>query len=155
MMTNPTGAVSTRDRSPLRRKLLALVSVLALLPAPALAETSPEPETLGTPSDLPFTLSGSYLSGRLAGFQKDYAQAAAFYEETLAADPSNTMLLERTFLLKLANGDVEQAVVYSKELESAGLQNFLAQLTLGAQEMLDGRNVDWLEPVTDDQYLGG
>jgi len=139
MMTNPTGAVSTRDRSPLRRKLLALVSVLALLPATALAETSTEPETLGTPSDLPFTLSGSYLSGRLAGFQKDYAQAAAFYEETLAADPSNTMLLERTFLLKLANGDVEQAVVYSKELESAGLQNFLAQLTLGAQEMLDGR----------------
>lgn len=139
MMTNPTGAVSTRDRSPLRRKLLALVSVLALLPATAFAETSTEPESLGTPSDLPFTLSGSYLSGRLAGFQKDYAQAAAFYEETLAADPSNTMLLERTFLLKLANGDVEQAVVYSKELENAGLQNFLAQLTLGAQEMLDGR----------------
>jgi len=25
---------------------------------------------------------------------------------------------------------------------------------IAVQEKLDGRNVDWLEPVTDDQYLG-
>jgi len=138
MMTQVTGAVAKMDRRPFKLKLLALVSVIALLPAAAVAETSAEPETFGTPSDLPFTLSGSYLSGRLAGFQKDYAQAAAFYEESLAADPSNTMLLERTFLLKLANGDVEQAVVYADEMENSGLQNFLAQLALGGQRMVEG-----------------
>jgi tetratricopeptide (TPR) repeat protein len=49
------------------------------------------------------------------------------------------MLLERTFLLKLANGDVEEAVHYARELEQAGLENFLAQLTLGAHNMVEGK----------------
>ncbi|WP_428641995.1 tetratricopeptide repeat protein [Roseibium sp.] len=141
-MTQVTGAVAKMDRRPFKLKLLALVSAIALLPVAAAAETPAQTQTYGTPSDLPFTLSGSYLSGRLAGFEKDYAQAAAFFEETLAADPSNTMLLERTFLLKLANGDVEQAVVYADEMEKAGLQNFLAQLALGGQRVADGNYAD-------------
>ncbi|MFC6656846.1 hypothetical protein ACFQEX_15975 [Roseibium salinum] len=116
-MNQMTGADSRMHRRPFKLKLLALVSAIALVPAAAAAETSAGAEALGTPSDLPLTLTGSYLSGRLAGFQKDYAQGAAFFEESLAADPSNPMLLERTFLLKLANGDVEQAVVYADELE--------------------------------------
>jgi len=147
-MTQKTGAVAKPDRKPLRLQLLALVSVLALVPAAAMAETSVESETFGTPADLPFTLSGSYLSGRLAGFEKDFGQAAAFYEETLAADPDNAMLLERTFLLKLANGDVEQAVRYAAEMEAAGLQNFLAQLTLGGAKMVDGKYEDANEALS-------
>ncbi|WP_297584561.1 tetratricopeptide repeat protein [Roseibium sp.] len=137
-MIRVTGAVSPMDRRPFKLKLLALVSAIALLPATAIAETTAKSQDFGTPSSLPFTLSGSYLSGRQAGLQKDYGHAAAFYEETLAADPSNTMLLERTFLLKLANGDIDQAVHYAGELETAGLQNFLAQLALGGQQMVDG-----------------
>lgn len=137
-MIRVTSAVSRVDRRPFKLKLLSLVSAIALFPAAAHAETAATSQTFGTPADLPFTLSGSYLSGRLAGFQKDYGHAAAFYEETLAADPTNTMLLERTFLLKLANGDVEQSVLYAGELEKAGLENFLAQLALGGQQMVDG-----------------
>lgn len=137
-MIRVTSAVSRVDRRPFKLKLLSLVSAIALFPAAAHAETSATTQTFGTPADLPFTLSGSYLSGRLAGFQKDYGHAAAFYEETLAADPTNTMLLERTFLLKLANGDVEQSVLYAADLEEAGLQNFLAQLALGGKQMVDG-----------------
>ncbi|CTQ51701.1 lipoprotein NlpI [Roseibium album] len=137
-MTQVTGAVSKMDRRPFKLKLLALVSVIALLPAAANAAAGESEQTFGTPSDLPFTLSGSYLSGRLAGFQKDYGHAAAFFEETLAADPSNTMLLERTFLSKLAHGDVGQAVHYARELEKTGLQNFLAQISLGGKAMVDG-----------------
>ena len=138
-MTKTTGAASTADSKPIKRKLLALVSAIALLPAAAAAETSPGTDAYGTPANLPFTLSGSYLSGRLAGIEKDYAQAAAFFEESLAADPANTMLLERTFLLKLANGDVEEAIHYAGEMETAGLQNFLAQLALGSQKMVEGK----------------
>ncbi len=141
-MTKATCAVAKVDRKPLKRKILALVSAIALLPAAAAAEASADAETYGTPSGLPFNLSGSYLSGRLAGFQRDYAQAAAFYEETLAADPANTMLLERTFLLKLANGDVDEAVQYAVDLQEADLGNFLAQLTIGAQKMIEGAHTD-------------
>ncbi|MEO9527403.1 tetratricopeptide repeat protein [Roseibium sp.] len=139
MMTQETGAVAKPDRGPFRLMLLAFAGVLALAPAVASAETTSDSVTFGTPSGLPFTLSGSYLSGRLAGFQKDYGQAAAFYEESLLADPANTMLLERTFLLKLANGNVDEAVRFAKDLEKAGLQNFLAQLVLGADKMGQGK----------------
>lgn len=142
MMTNLAGAASRKDRRIKRFKVLVLASAIALTPVAAIAETDSKSQSYGTPSNLPFTLSGSYLSGRLAGFQKDYGHAAAFYEETLAADPTNTMLLERTFLLKLANGDVEQAVHYAGELEKTGLQNFLAQLALGGQRVADGSYVE-------------
>jgi tetratricopeptide (TPR) repeat protein len=140
-MTQLTGAISKSIRKPLKLKLLALASAAALLPATVLADTNAQdgiPRTLGTPAELPFTLSGSYLSGRLAGFQKDFAQAAAFYEETLAADPSNPMLLERTFLLKLANGDVDDAIRYAADLDRGVQRNFLAQLVLGAKDVRDG-----------------
>ncbi|MEL7529390.1 MAG: hypothetical protein AAFN16_26750, partial [Pseudomonadota bacterium] len=134
-MTDLAGVFSRIDRKGSRLKVLALAGTIALAPFTAVADTDSKAQVFGTPSNLPLTLSGSYLSGRLAGFQKDYGHAAAFYEETLAADPTNTMLLERTFLLKLANGDVEEAVHYAGELENAGLQNFLAQLALGGQHI--------------------
>ncbi|MEP3045787.1 MAG: tetratricopeptide repeat protein [Roseibium sp.] len=140
-MIKATSAVFAIDRRPFKLKLLALVSALALVPAVSFSAAQAQSDTagsIGTPSDLPYTLSGSYLSGRLAGFRKDFEQAAAFYEETLAADSQNPMLLERTFLLKLANGDVDQAVHYADALEGSGVRNFLAQLTLAAQEVSTG-----------------
>lgn len=36
-----------------------------------------------------------------------------------------------------------------------GATSTTAMSHIAVQEMLDGRNVDWLEPVSDDQYLGG
>jgi tetratricopeptide (TPR) repeat protein len=105
----------------------------------ATAETSSEPKIeFGTPKDLPVTLSGSYLAGQLASRAKDFSQASAFYEEALVADPSNKVLLERTFILKLANGEFEQAVHYASELNRLGQQSFLGQLTLGGNAVLKG-----------------
>ncbi|MBO6758936.1 MAG: tetratricopeptide repeat protein [Roseibium sp.] len=92
----------------------------------------------GTPPDLPVTLSGSYLAGRLAGFQKDFASAAAFYQEALNADPDNEILLERTFLLKLANGELIEAAYYAGAMNAAGIDNFLSQLVLAGESLLKG-----------------
>lgn len=140
-MTEITGAKLTIRKKPFRILFLALMGTAALgsLTPMALAETGGEPKIqYGTPKDLPVTLSGSYLSGRLAGVEKDFSQAAAFYEEALAADPTNPVLLERTFLLKLANGDIEDAAMYAGNLEKLGSRNFLGQLTLAAEAMRNG-----------------
>lgn len=129
-------------------KCIAKLAAIALLvfqfnSSPLHADTTAEPEKqFGTPSDLPITLSGSYLAGRLAGFEKDYSYAAAFYQETLAGDPENKMLLERTFLLKLANGDIVEAAHYASELERLEVRNFLAQLVLAADATLQGNYAD-------------
>ncbi|MEP3259921.1 MAG: tetratricopeptide repeat protein [Roseibium sp.] len=125
------------DQSRLKR--LALTTAIALFTAQlplslnALADThGDQTPHYGTPLDLPITLSGSYLAGRLAGLENDFSFAAAFFQETLVADPDNEMLLERTFILKLANGDIVEAVNYATELERLGVQNFLARLARGA-----------------------
>ncbi len=139
-----SGAGPRVRKFPARTTFLALAGAAAFMILPAIgnhamAETSAEPApTYGTPPDLPITLSGSYLAGRLAGGDKDFAQAAAFFEEALAADPSNSILLERVFLLKLASGDIEEAGHYASELARLGDQNFLAQLTLGGEAVLNG-----------------
>lgn len=92
----------------------------------------------GTPLDLPLTLSGSYLSAMLASTEQDYAQAAAFFQEALSADPSNGTLLEQTFLLKLANGDILEAMKYAKDMEDEKRSNFLSSLVLGADALDQG-----------------
>ncbi len=140
-MTEITGAKLTIRKEPFRILFLALMGTAALgaLTPVTHAETGGEPQIeYGTPQDLPVTLSGSYLAGRLAGVKKDFSQAAAFYEEALEADPANPVLLERTFLLKLANGDIEDAARYAGNLEKIGSRNFLGQLTLAAEAMRNG-----------------
>ncbi len=138
MKTPVTAAAEKTSRSYRKAAFTALVCALTLAPATAHSETNAQAPAFGTPSELPRTLSGSYLSGRLAGMERDFGHAAAFFEESLSADPANTMLLERTFLLKLANGDIEKAHVYASELRNVGLENFMAHLVLGGQDLLDG-----------------
>lgn len=140
-MTHFPGIDTWNGRRPFSLRVLLLAGIMALVPTASLADTNAQDAAqtvYGTPPDLPFTLSGSYLAGRLAGFNQDYGQAAAFFEETLAADPTNPVLVERTFLLKLANGDVEDAIRYAADVNSSGPQNFLAQLVLGAREVREG-----------------
>ena len=149
-MTQITGAKLKVRKQPIRILFLALMGSAAFSAMPPLtssarAETGGEPQVhYGTPKELPVTLSGSYLAGRLAGVEKDFSEAAAFYEEALAADPTNSVLLERTFLLKLANGDIEEAARYAGELEKTGARNFLGQLTLAAEAMRKGSYDDAL-----------
>ena len=144
-MTTLTSALIRALPAKPMMKRLALTTALALIAAhaslPAVADTNAADAAphYGTPLDLPITLSGSYLAGRLAGLENDFAYAAAFYQETLSTDPENTMLLERTFMLKLANGDIVEAVNYGQDLERLGVRNFLATLARGADAMTLGK----------------
>jgi tetratricopeptide (TPR) repeat protein len=144
-MTILTSAMFKASPAKTRLKRLALMSaatciaVQAQFAGPAFADTnSGETPHFGTPLDLPITLSGSYLAGRLAGLENDFSSAAAFFQETLVTDPDNAMLLERTFVLKLANGDFVEAVNYAEELDYLGVKNFLASLVRGADAVLLG-----------------
>lgn len=131
-----------------RQAALASVALLALN-APVFAEANPA-ETpapnkyVGTPPDLPITLSGSYLAGRIAGFNNDFAAAAAFFQEALNADENNDLLLERTFRLKLANGEMVEAAHYAQVMADKNRENFLSNMVLGSESLLKG---DYSEAV--------
>lgn len=130
-------------RSARRGKLACSVALLALvaLAAPqAVAETQAQAigTVTGTPEGLPITLSGSYLAGRLAGQSNDIGNAAAFFGEALLVDPGNPFLLDRTFVLKLANGDLAEALELAERLKGEQADHFLAGLMLAVEEMRAG-----------------
>ncbi|NVK34037.1 MAG: tetratricopeptide repeat protein [Rhodobacteraceae bacterium] len=135
---NQIRSISTLAR--VARNALAatcLASTLHLgLAANAHADTAPlDTPHLGTPLDLPITLAGSYLAARLADMEKDFAQSAAFYQEALSTDPDNNMLLDRAFMLSLANGEIFVALNYAEELKSLNAETFVGPLTRAANEI--------------------
>ncbi|MEJ8475512.1 hypothetical protein [Roseibium algae] len=85
-MTNLISANFKAPSAKSRLKRLALATTAAIIAVqlpfaiPALADTdSGETQHIGTPLDLPITLSGSYLAGRLAGMRNDFPYASAFF----------------------------------------------------------------------------
>nr|WP_321458106.1 tetratricopeptide repeat protein [uncultured Cohaesibacter sp.] len=71
------------------------------------------PEAL---ADVPTTLTGTYLSARLAQEEDDLELAAHFYAQALEKDPENPLLLERNFALTLAVGNHDQAFALADKL---------------------------------------
>ncbi|WP_208979106.1 tetratricopeptide repeat protein [Stappia stellulata] len=113
------------------------VAAAVMAPPPVVAKTdSPQ---IGTEFGLPMTLSGSYLSGRLAGQNNDLENAAAFFGEALEQDPGNPYLLDRTFVLKLANGDLAEALALAERLSSEQPDHFMAQLMLAVEALRAGK----------------
>jgi tetratricopeptide (TPR) repeat protein len=104
--------------------------------------------TLATPAhaDLPNAAAiarnsptGNYLAARLAGNERDMAAAAAYYRAALRADPKNNELIERTFLVVLANGAVEDSIPLAERLVGIDKTHRIARLTLAARALNRGQ----------------
>lgn len=99
----------------LRRALLGAACAIAMpvMAVPVSAETkAPKQDDVPLASTLP----GHYLSALQAGRNRDLINAARFYRNALKADPDNLQLLERSFILSLASGNIEQALAMSEIL---------------------------------------
>jgi len=79
--------------------------------------------------------SGNYLAARFAGSSRDMAAAAAYYRAALRADPKNEELVERTFLVVLASGSVDDAMPLAERLVSIDRSQRVARLTLAARAL--------------------
>lgn len=110
---------------------MAAIVVLGLVTmqgaATAERNTTPQAEPA-----YPTSFSGNYLAARFANKTRDFREAASYYAQALEADPDNIFLLDRTFTLKLANGDMAEAQKLAERLVAADKNNLLARLTLGA-----------------------
>jgi tetratricopeptide (TPR) repeat protein len=106
---------------------LALLAGALSLSVAARAEL-PNPSLLARTSP-----SGNYLAARLAGGQRDMAAAATYYRAALRADPKNGELIERTFLVVLASGVVEDAVPLAERVVGIDKSHRIACLALAAR----------------------
>jgi tetratricopeptide (TPR) repeat protein len=83
---------------------------------------------------------GNYLAARFAGSARDMAAAAAYYRAALRSDPSNEDLIERTFLVVLANGDVDEAMPLAERLSAIDRNQRVARLALAVRALKRGQN---------------
>ncbi len=84
------------------------------------------------------SLYGNYLAARFAGSIRDIRNAATFYQRALARDPDNNIILERAFLLEVADGQIREAVALGREVVARDGQNRLARLVLGIEAFRKG-----------------
>jgi len=113
--TRRPGPVRGFLRMRVRAALLGAVFMLAV-PAPVLADS----------------LAGSYLAGRSAAMQNDFAAAAGFFGTSIAQDPGNLELMDAATLAYLALGDVEQALPLATAVLAGGQRSQGARMVVTA-----------------------
>jgi tetratricopeptide (TPR) repeat protein len=98
-----------------------------LLAPPAVAAQSPAEIDSSS-------LSGSYLAGRYASRLRDLDVAAEYFAQALRDDPSNAVLIERTFVLAFSAGDIKKAEELAATVLALDPKHRLAHTILGLKE---------------------
>jgi tetratricopeptide (TPR) repeat protein len=111
------------------RRAAPFAFAAALLAAPASASPMNEAELAAART----SLAGNYLAGRVAGAQRDVGAAAAYFRAALKSDSRNPELLERAFLLSLAEGDDDEAMRLADRVTTVDPSNRIARLALAAR----------------------
>ncbi|WP_414591801.1 tetratricopeptide repeat protein [Ancylobacter sp. G4_0304] len=76
---------------------------------------------------------GNYLAARLAVSERDTAAAAAYYRALVQAFPRSGEILERGFLIMLADGSIDEAVDLAQRIVRIDPEHGLARLVLGVR----------------------
>jgi len=110
---------------------LALLAVLPVLAGCAGSSST----TIGTNDrtyvpDNDTSIYGNYLAGRYAGAVREVDKAAEFFRRALEQDPDSAIILERAFLLEVADGDIERAVELADRIVARDAGNRIARLVL-------------------------
>ncbi|MFK7836407.1 MAG: tetratricopeptide repeat protein [Sulfitobacter sp.] len=79
------------------------------------------------------SVAGAYLAGRHAAVNSDYREAARYYTDALARDPSNLELMESTLLSTLSLGAIDKAVPLARMLEQSNQSSQVARMVITAE----------------------
>ena len=82
---------------------------------------------------------GSYLAGRHARVERDTQAAVDFFSFALSEDPQNRTLQHRTFLLMLAEGNIEPALALAYSLALEPNTGSMSGLVLTIEDLRTGR----------------
>src|SRR5690606_1261345 len=85
------------------------------------------------------SLAGSYLAGRSADVARDLRAAATYFGAALARDPENPILLERVIVLRMANGEIDEANDLADRLVGIDTLNPLGRLVRSVAAFKDGK----------------
>ena len=87
-------------------------------------------------AELPYdgSLAGSYLAGRSASKLRDNDVASDYFSRALSGDAANPYLVERVFMLELAEGNISGAEDFATRVLSFNSQQRMARIVLGLRE---------------------
>jgi tetratricopeptide (TPR) repeat protein len=102
------------------------------------APTGQATNDLVAASSAPISPLGSYLAARHAQQVRDYGHAAEFMNHALAEDPGNNDLVRRTFVLRVSDGRIAEALPLAQRIVQLDPANGLAQIVLLLQEVKAG-----------------
>ena len=88
------------------------------------------------------SFSGSYLAGRSASRERDNALAADYFGTALKTDTDNPLLIERVFLLELADGDISAAEERAIQVLAFNSKQRMARIVLGIRDFRIRHYVD-------------
>ncbi|THD83554.1 tetratricopeptide repeat protein [Aliigemmobacter aestuarii] len=101
--------------------MLALAGLLPFgLPAPVMAEDN----------------AGAYLAARVAGANRDFREAAMWFNRALLGDPANPAILEGAVLSHLSIGEVDKAAAIARQLQQTGINSQSAFMALIAEQAM-------------------
>ena len=126
-----TGRAARRGRIWVVALAVAAGIGLTVGPAPVSAEKT-QPKTGKT-------LSGNYLAGIHAQARRDLSAAADFLGAALNKAPSSASLVRRTFVLMIVEGRIREAESLARQLIAQDPNASVAQLTLAAIAIKQGR----------------
>ncbi|MGM0422962.1 MAG: tetratricopeptide repeat protein [Pseudomonadota bacterium] len=107
---------------------------------------------------MPASLTGSYLAGRFAQQQKDWDNAYEYMSTALElADGSNTDLLDRTFLLAIGNGSIDNAGILAERVIADGKNKELGYILKSVKAVKKSQYSDALASLNeiDTESFGG
>jgi tetratricopeptide (TPR) repeat protein len=116
------------------RRHMATASIVALIAACA-ATSQPSAVAPAAPQ----SALGNYLAARHAQIERDYGNAAQFLDHALANDSGNYDLVRRTFLLRLSEGRIPDAVPLAQRVVDIDGRAGLAGLVLLEQDIKAGK----------------
>ena len=92
-------------------------------------------------------LAGSYLAARQASIQSDYREAARYYAQALARDPSNLSILENAISAFVNLGQHERAVPIAKQMHGLAADSQIANLVLMIDDLAAERYDQLLDGI--------
>lgn len=116
----------------------AAILVFAVLSAGAAGAATEYVAPAATPRIETISPFGAYLAARHAQQVRDYAAAARYMGDALAADPGNNDLVRRTFLFRVGEGDIAGAIPLATRIADLDRRAGLADLVLVLEEFKAG-----------------
>ncbi|MFK7746729.1 MAG: tetratricopeptide repeat protein [Roseobacter sp.] len=100
------------------------------------------------------SVAGPYLAARSAAMQSDFEQAASYFTQALARDPSNVELMESAVVAQLALGRLDRALPIATAMRAAGQTSQVAEVVLTADKIKRGDFQALLDTDAADRRIG-